>query len=150
MEPAIRTECLVKTYRGRAALDGVSLSVARSSVFGLLGPNGAGKTTFVRLLSTLIRPDSGAAWVLGHDVLREPEAVRARISLTGQFASVDEDLTGRENLVLVGRLLGLARAAARGRGRTTSSPPSILPRRARPRCAPIRAACDGGSTSRRR
>jgi ABC-2 type transport system ATP-binding protein len=115
MDPAIRTEGLVKTYRGRPALDGVSLSVARGSVFGLLGPNGAGKTTFVRLLSTLIRPDSGAAWVLGHDVLREPEAVRARISLTGQFASVDEDLTGRENLVLVGRLLGLARAGAKAR-----------------------------------
>jgi ABC-2 type transport system ATP-binding protein len=76
-------------------------------VYGVLGPNGAGKTTTVRMLATLIKPDAGRAAILGHDVTREPDAIRARISLTGQFASVDEDLTARENLILLARLLGL-------------------------------------------
>jgi ABC-2 type transport system ATP-binding protein len=84
-------------------------------VYGLLGPNGAGKTTMVRLLSTLIRPDGGRARVLGYDLLTEPAAVRAKITLTGQFASLDEDLTGRENLLLLGRLLGLGWREARAR-----------------------------------
>jgi ABC-2 type transport system ATP-binding protein len=82
----------------------------------LLGPNGAGKTTIIRILATLLRPDGGSATVLGHDVVRDARAVRQKVSLTGQYASVDEDLTGRENLVLVGRLLGLSWRAARERG----------------------------------
>jgi ABC-2 type transport system ATP-binding protein len=84
-------------------------------VYGVLGPNGAGKTTTLRMLATLIKPDAGRALVLGHDLVREPDAVRARISLTGQFASVDEDLTGRENLILLARLLGLRGAAGKSR-----------------------------------
>ena len=115
MDDAIETEDLVKTYGSTRALDGISLRVRRGEVFGLLGPNGAGKTTFVRVLSTLIRPDGGRARVLGHDILADPGALRARISLTGQFASVDEDLTGRENLMLLARLLGLPGAQARAR-----------------------------------
>jgi ABC-2 type transport system ATP-binding protein len=89
--------------------------VPRGSVYGLLGPNGAGKTTAVRVLATLLRPDEGQARVFGHDVRREPDAVRSRVSLTGQYASVDEDLTGTENLVLLGRLIGYGRRAARER-----------------------------------
>ncbi len=112
---AIRTQALVKSYGSQRALDGVSVEVKRGGVFGLLGPNGAGKTTLVRLLSTLIRPDAGRAWVLGHDVVREAGAVRSRLALTGQFASLDEDLTGRENLLIIARLLGLSRTAARAR-----------------------------------
>jgi ABC-2 type transport system ATP-binding protein len=115
MTDAIATEDLVKVYGGTRALAGVSLRVPRGQVFGLLGPNGAGKTTFVRVLSTLIRPSGGRAVVLGHDVVANPAAVRARIALTGQFASVDEDLTGRENLMLLARLLGLSGAQARER-----------------------------------
>lgn len=115
MTDAIETEVLVKTYGSTRALDGVSLRVRRGEVFGLLGPNGAGKTTFVRVLSTLIRPTGGRALVLGDDVVASPGTVRARISLTGQFASVDEDLTGRENLMLLARLLGLSGAQARAR-----------------------------------
>lgn len=115
MSQAILTEDLSKSYGPTRALDGVSLSVPRGQVFGLLGPNGAGKTTFVRVLSTLIRPTGGRAQVLGHDVATDPGAVRARIALTGQFASVDEDLTGRENLMLLARLIGLPGNAARAR-----------------------------------
>ena len=85
------------------------------SVYGVLGPNGAGKTTTIRMLATLIRPDAGSARVLGHDIVREADAVRGAVSLTGQLASVDEDLTGRENLILLGRLLGLKRAQAKAR-----------------------------------
>lgn len=112
---AIHTEALVKAYGAHRALDGVNLSVAEGSVFGLLGPNGAGKTTFVRVLSTLIHPTAGRAWVLGQDVAENPAAVRRQIALTGQFASVDEDLNGWENLLLVARLLGLSRADSRSR-----------------------------------
>src|SRR5215510_3739709 len=84
-------------------------------VYGVLGPNGAGKTTTIRMLATLLRPDGGSARVLGHDIVREAETVRGLVSLTGQLASVDEDLNGRENLVLLARLLGLGRAAAKAR-----------------------------------
>ncbi len=100
------------------AVDGVDLSVSTGSVYGVLGPNGAGKTTTIRMLATLLRPDSGTARVLGHDVVTEGDAVRAAVSLTGQLASVDEDLTGRENLILIARLLGLKRADAKARADT--------------------------------
>ena len=91
----------------------------------MLGPNGAGKTTTIRMLATLLRPDSGTARVLGHDIVTEADAVRGVVSLTGQLASVDEDLTGRENLILIGRLLGLSRAEREGQGGRS-------PRRVRP------------------
>ncbi len=112
---AIEATGLVKTFGDTRAVDGVDLAVRRGSVYGVLGPNGAGKTTTIRMLATLIRPDSGSARVLGHDIVTEGDAVRGKVSLTGQLASVDEDLTGRENLILMGRLLGLRRAAAKER-----------------------------------
>jgi len=115
MTYAIETSGLVKTFGQTRAVDSIDLRVRRGSVCGLLGPNGAGKTTTIRVLTTLLRPDAGSAHVLGLDVAREPAAVRAKVGLTGQFASVDEDLTGTENLVLVGRLLGLSWGAARER-----------------------------------
>ncbi len=114
-ELAVETRGLVKTFGDTRAVDGVDLAVPAGSVYGVLGPNGAGKTTTIRMLATLIEPDSGTARVLGHDVVAESDAVRSLVSLTGQLASVDEELTGRENLVLLGRLLGLRRAAARAR-----------------------------------
>src|SRR5215203_1946514 len=97
------------------AVDGVDLAVRRGSVYGMLGPNGAGKTTTIRMLATLLRPDGGTARVLGHDIVAEADEVRRAVSLTGQLASVDEDLTGRENLILLGLLLGLRRSAAKAR-----------------------------------
>ncbi len=117
IESAIEAEGLVKHYGNVRAVDGVSLHVERGTIYGLLGPNGAGKTTIVRLLSTLIRPDAGVAHVLGYDVVREQAQVRSRISLTGQFASVDKDLTGHENLVLLARLFGFSWRDARRRSR---------------------------------
>jgi ABC-2 type transport system ATP-binding protein len=113
--PAIETTGLVKTFGDNRAVDGVDLTVPAGTVYGLLGPNGAGKTTVVRMLATLLRPDGGTASVFGHDVVREADAVRSRVSLTGQYASVDEDLTGTENLVLLARLLGNAKSSARAR-----------------------------------
>ncbi|MDZ7841892.1 MAG: ATP-binding cassette domain-containing protein [Gammaproteobacteria bacterium] len=117
MSASIETVGLVKHFGTTRALDGLDLSVRRGSVYGLLGPNGAGKTTAIRVLTTLLRPDGGSARVLGHDVVAKAATVRAKVSLTGQFASVDEDLTGYENLVLVGRLFGLPWARARSRAR---------------------------------
>ena len=114
---AIEATGLVKTFDGTRAVDGVDLAVRTGSVYGVLGPNGAGKTTTIRMLATLIAPDAGSARVLGHDIVAEADAVRGVVSLTGQLASVDEDLTGRENLVLIGRLLGLERQAAKDRAR---------------------------------
>ncbi|KAB1141074.1 ATP-binding cassette domain-containing protein [Micromonospora sp. AMSO12t] len=113
--PAVEAEGLRKRYGGTQALAGLDLTVPAGTVCGLLGPNGAGKTTAVRVLSTLLRPDAGAARVAGADVLRHPERVRARIGLVGQHAALDEVLSGRQNLVLFGRLhhLGGARARAR-------------------------------------
>ena len=112
---AIEATGLVKAFGETRAVDGVDLAVPSGSVYGVLGPNGAGKTTTIRMLATLIQPDAGSARVLGHDIVTEPDAVRGVVSLTGQLASVDEDLTGRENLILIGRLLGLRRAAAKER-----------------------------------
>ncbi len=112
---AIEATGLVKSFGDTRAVDGVDLAVPSGSVYGVLGPNGAGKTTTIRMLATLTRPDAGTARVLGYDIVREAEAVRGAVSLTGQLASVDEDLTGRENLILLGRLLGLKRAMAKQR-----------------------------------
>ena len=112
---AVRAEGLVKRYRDVTALDRLDLEVPVGGILGLLGPNGAGKTTTVRILTTLLVPDEGRAFVAGHDVVREPDAVRARIGLSGQYAAVDQDLTGRENLVMVGRLSRLGRTGARRR-----------------------------------
>jgi daunorubicin/doxorubicin transport system ATP-binding protein len=112
---AIEATGLVKSFGATRAVDGVDLAVPGGSVYGVLGPNGAGKTTTIRMLATLLRPDAGSARVLGHDIVAEADAVRGLVSLTGQLASVDEDLTGRENLVLLGRLLGLRGAAAKAR-----------------------------------
>jgi len=112
---AIEANGLFKSFGETLAVDGVDLAVPSNSVYGMLGPNGAGKTTVIRMLATLIRPDAGSARVLGHDIVKEADAVRSAVSLTGQLASVDEDLTGRENLILLGRLLGLKRAAAKER-----------------------------------
>ena len=103
----------MKLFGRQRAVDGVSLSVPTGSVYGVLGPNGAGKTTTVRMLATLLRPDGGEARIFGHDVVREPNAVRSLVGVTGQYASVDEDLSAVENLVIFARLLGLSRGDAR-------------------------------------
>jgi ABC-2 type transport system ATP-binding protein len=104
-----------KSFGGQFALDDVDLAVASGSIFALLGPNGAGKTTMVRILATLIRPDAGTAVIAGHDLLADPVGIRRSISLTGQYAAVDEMLTGQENLEMMARLLRLSRRAARAR-----------------------------------
>ncbi|MET4925705.1 ATP-binding cassette domain-containing protein [Streptomyces sp. PSRA5] len=112
---AIETTGLVKVFGSNRAVDGVDLAVPTGTVYGVLGPNGAGKTTVVRMLATLLRPDGGEARIFGKDVVKDAESVRSRVALTGQYASVDEDLTGSENLVLLGRLLGHSRPDARDR-----------------------------------
>ncbi|MGH2778831.1 MAG: ATP-binding cassette domain-containing protein, partial [Actinomycetota bacterium] len=112
---AIEATGLVKVFGETRAVDGIDLAVRSGSVYGVLGPNGAGKTTAIKMLATLLRPDAGSATVFGHDIVQEANAVRSAVSLTGQLASVDEDLTGRENLILIGRLLGLKRAHAKDR-----------------------------------
>jgi oleandomycin transport system ATP-binding protein len=117
MTYSIVAEGLVKQFGETVALDGIYLAVHTGSVFGLLGPNGAGKTTAVRILATLLRPDGGHAEVCGHDVVRHAHQVRQLTGLTGQYASVDEALTGRENLMLIGRLTGQSRPAAKARAR---------------------------------
>src|SRR5260370_36104276 len=113
--PAVRVEGVVKRFGACVAVDGAGLGVPGGMVFGPLGPNGAGKTTLVRILATLLAPDAGRAEVFGHDVAGEPAAVRELLGLTGQFAAVDEILTGRENLEMFGRLFKLSRAEARRR-----------------------------------
>ncbi|WP_127360139.1 ATP-binding cassette domain-containing protein [Actinacidiphila soli] len=114
-ENAVEVRGLVKHYGATKALDGVDLDVRQGTVLGVLGPNGAGKTTLVRVLSTLIQPDAGTARVAGYDVLRQPRELRRVIGLTGQYASVDEALSGWENLYMIGRLLDLSRKEARAR-----------------------------------
>ena len=115
MTDAIRAEGLVKEFKGERALDGIDLTARTGAVLGVLGPNGSGKTTTVRILSTLLRPDAGHATVGGFDVVRQPHEVRRQIGLTGQYAAVDAELTGTQNLVLIARLLGFDRARARAR-----------------------------------
>jgi ABC-2 type transport system ATP-binding protein len=117
MADVIRAEGLVKTYGDVHALDGLDLAVPEGSVLGLLGPNGAGKTTAVRVLTTLLTPDAGRAEVAGVDVVAHPSQVRARIGLSGQYAAVDEYLTGYENLHMIGRLYGLGGRVAKTRAR---------------------------------
>ncbi|MCP1727011.1 oleandomycin transport system ATP-binding protein [Natronospira proteinivora] len=114
---AIHAQGVCKHFGATRALEGVDLSVPRGTVLGLLGPNGAGKTTMIRILATLISPDSGQVTINGHDVMSDAHAVRQQIGLTGQYASVDEKLTGMENLVLIARLLGKPRQAARSQAR---------------------------------
>jgi oleandomycin transport system ATP-binding protein len=117
MDHAIWAEGLVKRFGDTTALAGVDLAVRTGTVLGLLGPNGAGKTTTVRVLATLLQPDAGRATVGGYDVVRDAHRVRQLIGLTGQYASVDEALTGAENLLLIGRLLGVPRPEAKARAR---------------------------------
>ncbi|WP_234989157.1 ATP-binding cassette domain-containing protein [Demequina sp. NBRC 110052] len=109
---AIETSGLTKIYGDTRAVDGIDLAIPRGGVHGFLGPNGAGKTTTIRMLATLIRPDAGSARVLGHDIVHASDEVRSRVALTGQFASVDEDLSGRENLRLLAKLYGFRGAGA--------------------------------------
>jgi ABC-2 type transport system ATP-binding protein len=132
---AIEAHGLVKHFGTTRAVDGIDLAVPAGTVYGVLGPNGAGKTTAVRMLATLLRPDAGSASILGHDILREADTVRSLVGLTGQYASVDEDLTGAENLMVLARLYG--------------SRPSTSRRRPASRSRRTRAACDAGSTSPR-
>ena len=112
--PAVAARGLVKTFGALRAVDGIDLEVPRGMIFGILGPNGAGKTTLLRMLATLLKPDAGSAQIMGHDLVAAPHEVRRSIAMTGQFASLDEDLTGRENLMLLAKLWGFrGRAAAR-------------------------------------
>ena len=112
--PAVAARGLVKTFGALRAVDGIDLEVPRGMIFGILGPNGAGKTTLLRMLATLVKPDAGSAQIMGHDLVSAPHEVRKSIAMTGQFASLDEDLTGRENLTLLAKLWGFrGRAAAR-------------------------------------
>jgi len=111
--PIITVDEVTKRFRdGTRALDGLTLTIPTGTVYGLLGPNGAGKTTLIRILATLLRPDGGTARVAGYDVVRHPARVRERIGLAGQFAAVDDHLTGRENIAMIGRLYGLSRREA--------------------------------------
>ena len=142
-QAAIEIQDVRKSFGEIVALDGLDLRIEPGSVFGLLGPNGAGKTTLVRIVATLLEPDSGRASVLGHDVVDEPLAVRRRIGLAGQFAAVDGELTGRENLEMIGRLYRLSRAEAR---RRTSD---VLDRFSLADAADRRAATYSGGMRRR-
>jgi ABC-2 type transport system ATP-binding protein len=140
---ALSVVALRKSFEGRSALAGVDLAVAEGSIFALLGPNGAGKTTIVRILSTLITPDGGQARVAGHDVVAEPDAVRAAIGVTGQLSAVDDLLTGRENLILMADLHHLGRREGRRRDA------DLLDRFDLTSAADARAATLSGGTRRR-
>jgi ABC-2 type transport system ATP-binding protein len=122
---------LRKSFGGKVVLDGVDLDVASGVIFALLGPNGAGKTTLIRILATLIRPDAGTVTVAGHDLLADPVAVKRAISLTGQYAAVDEMLTGEENLRMMARLLHFAPRAAKARSAELLAEFGLLDARAR-------------------
>jgi ABC-2 type transport system ATP-binding protein len=135
---AILAEGLGRRFGDIVAVDGVDLEVPAGTVLGLLGPNGAGKTTIVRILTTILRPDRGRATVLGLDVARQPQAVRTVIGLAGQYAAVDENLTGRENLRMVGRLTHQRREVIAPRA------DELLARFGQ--SAPTRAGCAAGST----
>ena len=115
---AVEAEGLVKAFGSTRALNGIDLQIPQGTVLGLLGPNGAGKTTAVRILSTLLRPDAGQARVAGVDVLTDPHGVRGKIGLSGQYAAVDQNLTGFENLYMIGRLYGMPRRRAQSRARS--------------------------------
>ena len=145
--PAVLAEGLKKRFGETQALDGVDLRVERAQVVGLLGPNGAGKTTAVRVFTTLIKPDEGRAYIDGIDVLAEPSRAKARIGLTGQYAAVDERLTGAENLEHVGRLYHMPVADGASSGAASCSNGSISSRPATASSRATRAACDDGSTS---
>ena len=145
VDTAIRVQGLEKSFKDLHVLRGVDLDVAPGSIFALLGSNGAGKTTVVRILATLLKADAGSATVHGFDVAAEPAGVRESISLTGQFAAVDEILTGRENLVLVARLRHLPDA---GPIADACSPASSSPTRPTARSRPTPVACADGWTSR--
>src|SRR4029077_8612971 len=161
--PAILAEGLVKTYGKTTALAGLDLTVPAGTVYGLLGPNGAGKTTAVRVFSTLLRPNRGRAQVLGHDVVNEANQVRRKIGLTGQYAALDEYLTGRANLVMIGQLSRLTADAARrgademldrfdlteAAGRGGESYPRRTPRGGRGRACNPSAGCGRGGVARR-
>ena len=148
MTPAIAVTGLRKSFGPTVVLDGLDLTVAEGTVFALLGPNGAGKTTTVDILSTLTPADAGEVRMAGHDLAREPDAVRAAIAVTGQFSAVDELLTGAENLRLMADLHHLDRAGGPPPGRGAAG--ALRPGRGRrPACrAPTPAACAGGSTWR--
>jgi oleandomycin transport system ATP-binding protein len=147
MDHAIWAEGLVKRFGETTALAGVDLAVRTGTVLGLLGPNGAGKTTAVRILATLLQPDAGRATVGGHDVVGDAHRVRQLIGLTGQYASVDEGLTGTENLLLIGRLLGMPRGKAKQRARDLLARFDLVDAADR-RPRPTRVACAGDWTWR--
>ncbi|WP_422122246.1 ATP-binding cassette domain-containing protein [Planococcus sp. X10-3] len=114
-EWAIEATGIVKVFGKHRAVDGVDLTIPKGTVYGFLGPNGAGKTTVIRVLATLLKPDGGSAKIFGHDLSKEGDKIRSRISLTGQYASIDEDLTGMENLVMMAKLMGYGRKDAKVR-----------------------------------
>ena len=142
-DSAVHVEGVVKRFRATTALAGVDLDVDEATVFGLLGPNGAGKTTLVRVLATLLAPDAGRAEVFGRDVVRDAAGVRELLGLTGQFAAVDEMLTGRENLEMFGRLLTSQPGMLAGGRMSCSSasiwltPPTAWPVRIRVGCGDV-------------
>src|SRR5215468_435877 len=145
MSYVIEAEGLAKRFGDTQALAGVDMAAEQGTVLALLGPNGAGKTTAVRVLATLLKPDAGQARICGYDVVADAVQVRQLIALTGQYASVDDELTGTENLIMIGRLLGFRRAAARARpGRCSSA--STWPTRPGGWSRRTRAACGAGST----